>query len=100
MHAHPRHGRTTLDLDPLHAQDVVMTTGSTFAKNMRRASLFAASGSNKVVPKTEPCRADLNDAVRTFEALSGEHTRIAIARCLPGEADLHEVYVRTRKYGY
>ena len=80
--------RDALAARNLAAAQAMMTTGSTFAKNMRRASLFAAAGSSKVVPKTEPCRADLNDAVRTFEALSGEHTRIAITRCLPGEADL------------
>ena len=72
----------------LAGAQALLTTGSTFAKNMRRASLFAASGASKPVPKTEPCRAELNDSIRNFDALSGEQTRLATLRCLPGEADL------------
>ena len=72
----------------LQLSTVLDTAGSTFAKNMRRASLFTASSASKAVPKQEPCRGELNDSVRAFDALSGEHTRLAISHCLPGEADL------------
>ena len=64
----------------LPGAQAMLTTGSTFAKNMRRASLFAAAGTAKVVPKTEPCRATLNDSIRKFDALAGEHTRLAVMR--------------------
>ena len=72
----------------LQGAQAMLTTGSIFAKNLRRASLYAAVGTAKVVPKSEPCRASLNDSIKKFDALAGEHTRLAVLRCLPGEADL------------
>eukprot|EP01043_Picozoa_sp_COSAG02_P018163 COSAG02_NODE_841_length_16613_cov_61.635703_9_plen_489_part_00 len=73
------------DLGGAHA---LMSTHTQFANRMRRASLFAATGTAKPVPKQEPCRLELNEALRTFDELAGESSRRIVARCLPGEGDL------------
>ena len=65
-----------------------MAAQTPFAKCMRRASMFAASGTAKVVPKQEPCRAELNAALGAFNDLTGESARRIVTRCLPGEIDL------------
>ncbi len=73
------------DLAGAHA---IMAAQTPFAKCMRRASMFAASGTAKVVPKQEPCRAELNAALGAFNDLTGESARRIVTRCLPGEIDL------------
>ena len=66
----------------------IMASGSEFAKNLKRASLFAAKSISKAVPKQEPCRSELNGQLHAFEQLSGELIRTTVLRCLPDETTI------------
>ena len=64
------------DLAGAHA---LMAAGTEFAKCMRRASMFAAVGTAKQVPKQEPCRVMLNECLKTYEEMSGVSERMCWA---------------------
>ena len=66
------------------------------AKNLKRASMFAAKSISKAVPKQEPCRAELNGQLHAFEQLSGELIRTTVLRCLPDETSeiLLEIFLK------